>query len=90
MSRRHDGLVQLGDLNGPATWKSTGTLLSIRFPTLSFNRTQWREVERLRYFAEPVFLLWDGTANSDNRIIGYEQDSISVTFHLSEDQTWSS
>jgi hypothetical protein len=84
MSRRNQGIIQLGDLTHDATWSQTESLLLIRFLTASFTHADWHEVEHLREYAEPVFLFWDGTANSDNHIIGFDRDATSVTFYLSD------
>jgi hypothetical protein len=82
MKSRGTGFVQLGDLRSDASWTAGDWVVTIRFSTDAFGLAEWQETHRLQLRSEPVFLLCDGTADSDHHVIGYERGLGSVTFYL--------
>jgi hypothetical protein len=84
MSRQDNGTIQLGGLTAEASWRYVDGLLCLRIPSSSFNGEQREQVERLCAESEPLFLLWNGSADSDHRIVGFERNLGVVTFFLTK------
>ena len=84
MHRPDTGTIQLGGLTAEAAWRYVDGLLCLRIPTSPLSGSQWQEVERLCAETDPVFLLWNGSADSDHRIIGFERSAGVVTFFLTK------
>ena len=84
MNRRDNGTIQLGGLTAEASWRYIDGLLCLRIPSSSLNGAQWEEVQRLCAETDPLFLLWNGSADSDHRIVGFERNQGVVTFFLTK------
>lgn len=84
MNRRNYGTIQLGGLTAEASWRYVDGLLCLRIASASLNGEQWEEVERLCAETDPLFLLWNGSADSDHRIVGFERSRDVVTFFLTK------
>ena len=84
MNRRDHGTIQLGGLTVEASWRYVDGLLSLRIPSSSLNREQWEEVERLCAKTDPLFLFWNGSADGEHRIVGFETNLGVVTFFLTK------
>ena len=84
MHRQDTGKIELGGLIAEASWRYIDGLLCLRIPASSLSSAQWQEVERLCAEADPLFLLWNGSADSDHRIVGFERSGGVVTFFLTK------
>jgi len=84
MKRQDNGTIQLGGLVAEASWRYIDGLLCLRIPSSSLSGAQWEEVERLCGETDPLFLLWNGSADSDHRIVGFERNLGVVTFFLTK------
>jgi hypothetical protein len=84
MHRQDAGMIQIGGLTAQASWRYVDGLLCLRIPASPLSGEQWQEVERLCAETEPVFLLWNGSADSDHRIVGFERSAGVVTFFLTK------
>ena len=75
-------MVRLGDLCARATW-TDGEVLLLRFSLSSLGREQLQLVNHLKLYPHPVRLaLGKKPLKGDHHIIGFEEQSDSVTFHV--------
>jgi hypothetical protein len=79
-------MVQLGDLCAPATL-TDGEVLLIRFSLSSLGREQLRLVNHLKLYPHSVVLaLGKKRLKGDHHIIGFEEKTGSVTFHVARNK----
>ncbi len=78
------GIVQLGTVTRLASWDYDGELLVIRFACCTGDERE--QLDHLSRSTQPESLKWAGNEGI-GRVIGFERQGDSITFHIAPEVT---